>query len=363
MAETGLVGGKLHPHMTGMKLSVLDQSPIRRGHEPAASIRESVALAQACERFGYARYWVSEHHNSGSIAGTAPEILIAAIAARTRTIRVGSAGVMLPHYASLKVAEQFRVLDALTPGRIDLGLGRAPGSDMATAMALNVGVRENAEHFLVHVQEVLALLEGQALATSHPNHAIVAEPRGATTPETWLLGSSAWGAQAAAFLGLPYCFAWFFSDGQGAEEAMHLYRTNFRPSRTLDAPHAAITVFAVAADTEAEAWRENRTRENWRLDLERGMFLPLVPPEDAAARVLTPVEEARIGRMRERAIVGTGEQVVERIDALARSLGADEVAVVTATYGAEPRVRSYELVARAAGLEEGQGSALDPLGS
>ena len=343
-----------------MKLSVLDQSPIRRGQEPAASIRETVALAQACERFGYARYWVSEHHNSGSIAGTAPEILIAAIAARTSTIRVGSAGVMLPHYASLKVAEVFRVLDALAPGRIDLGLGRAPGSDMVTAMALNAQVRENAEHFLVHVQEVLALVHGEPMPNGHPGHPIRAEPRGTTAPETWLLGSSAWGAQAAAFLGLPYCFAWFFGDGQGAEEALHLYHANFRPSRTLAAPHAAITVFAIAAETEAEAWRENRTRENWRLDLERGSYLPLVSPEDAAARVLAPAEEARIGRMRERAIVGTGEQVVERIDALARSLGVAEVAVVTATFSAEVRARSYELVARAAGLEEGRGAALDP---
>lgn len=336
--------------MAVMKLSVLDQSPIRRGQEPAASIRESVALAQACEGFGYHRYWVSEHHNSGSIAGTAPEILIAAIASRTTTIRVGSAGVMLPHYASLKVAEQFRVLDALAPGRIDLGLGRAPGSDMATAMALNMAVRENAEHFLRHVQEVLALVHGEPLPNGHPQHPIVAEPRGATTPETWLLGSSAWGAQAAAFLGLPYCFAWFFSDGEGAEEAMHLYRTNFRPGPFLAAPHAAITVFAMAADTEAEAWRQNRTRENWRIDRDRGFYLPLVSPEEAAARALTPVEESRSARLRERAIVGTGEQVVQRIDALARSLEADEVAVVTATFAADVRVRSYELVAAAAGL-------------
>ena len=333
-----------------MKLSVLDQSPIRKGQEPAASIRESVMLAEACERLGYGRYWVSEHHNSPSIAGTAPEILIAAIAARTRRIRVGSAGVMLPHYAPLKVAEQFRVLEALAPGRIDLGLGRAPGSDMATAMALNERVRENAERFLLHVQEGLALVGGDSVAGNYANHSLTAEPRGPTTPETWMLGSSAWGAQAAAYLGLPYCFAWFFSDGDGAEEAMHLYRSNFRPSRYLAEPHAAIVVSAVAADTEAEAWRLNRTRENWRIDLERGLYLPLVSPEEAAARVMTPAEETRAARMRARAIVGTGDQVVERIEALADELDADEVAVVTATFSAEARVRSYELVAVAAGM-------------
>ncbi len=333
-----------------MKLSVLDQSPIRAGQEPAASIRESVALAQNCERLGYARYWVSEHHNSGSVAGTAPEILIAAIASRTERIRVGSAGVMLPHYAPLKVAEVFRVLEALAPGRIDVGLGRAPGSDMATAAALNPHVRENAERFLLHVQEVQALLAGATLPANNPHHGMVAEPRGATVPEMWLLGSSAWGAQAAAFLGLPYCFAWFFSDGAGAAEAMHLYRTNFRPSAALAAPPAAITVFALAAETEAEAWAENRTRENWRLDLERGAFLPLATPEAAAARVLSPAQEARIGQMRERAIVGTGAQVVEGIDRLARTLEADEVAVVTATHDPAVRRRSYELVAEAAGI-------------
>lgn len=333
-----------------MKLSVLDQSPIRKGAEPAASIRETLSLAEHCERLGYARYWVSEHHNSGSIAGTAPEVLIGAIAARTRTIRVGSAGVMLPHYAPLKVAEQFRVLDALAPGRIDLGLGRAPGSDMATAMALNPQVRENAERFALHVQEVLALVHGESLPESHPHRGLVAQPRGATAPEVWLLGSSAWGAQAAAFLGLPYCFAWFFSDGEGAEQAMALYRQNFRPSRFLERPHAAICVFALAAETEAEAWRQNRTREAWRLDRDRGLYLPLVTPEEAEARVLTPIERAHLEMLRDRALVGTGPQVADAIGRLARSLDADEVAVVTATYDAEVRRRSYELLARAAGL-------------
>ena len=221
---------------------------------------------------------------------------------------------------------------------------------MATAAALNPHVRENAEHFLLHVQEVQALLAGVMLPANNPHHGMVAEPRGATAPEMWLLGSSAWGAQAAAFLGLPYCFAWFFSDGAGAAEALHLYRTHFRPSAALAEPHAAITVFAVAADTEAEAWAENRTRENWRLDLERGVFLPLAAPAAVAARALSPAQEARLGQMRENAMVGTGTQVVERIDRLARSLGVDEVAVVTATFEAEVRRRSYELVAEAAGL-------------
>ncbi len=332
-----------------MQLSVLDQSPSRAGDEPASSIRESIELAILCERLGYARYWVSEHHNSPSLAGTAPEVLIAAIAARTSRIRVGSAGVMRPHYARLKGAEVFRVLDAIAPGRIDLGLGRAPGSDMATALALNPDVRENAEHFATHVQEVMALLDGQALATPYAGMSIVAEPRGATTPATWILGSSSWGAQAAAFLGLPYCFAWFFSDGAGAEEALSIYRERFRPSRHLAAPHAAICVFALAADTADEAWHHHRAREAWRLERDRGRYLPL-SDLGATAEALSPDEASRVAGMRARALVGTGAEVVDKLDRLAASLGADEVALVTATFDPDARRRSYQVIAEAAGL-------------
>ena len=333
-----------------MELSVLDQSPIRQGSPPSASIAETLELASLAETLGYARYWVSEHHNSPSVAGTAPEVLIGAIAARTRRIRVGSAGVMLPHYASLKVAEQFRVLEAIAPGRIDLGLGRAPGSDMATALALNPNARGAAERFGMQVQEVLALLEGRALGTGFEGHQVVAEPRGETMPEGWILGSSDWGAQAAALLGLPYCFAYFFNDGQGAQSALGLYRRLFRPSARLAAPHAAICVFAVAAETEAEAWRLHRSREVWRLERDRGRYLPIVSVEDAARRMSTPAEEATVGSMRERAIVGTGRQVFDRLLALQRALGVDEIALVTSTFDADARRRSYALVAEAAGL-------------
>ncbi len=333
-----------------MKLSVLDQSPIRQGAMPADSIVESLELASLADRLGYARYWVSEHHNSPSVAGTAPEILMAAIAARTTRIRVGSAGVMLPHYASLKVAEQFRVLEAIAPGRIDLGLGRAPGSDMATALALNPNARGQAERFGGQVQEVMALLDGHALGTQFTGHTVTAEPRGQTSPEVWILGSSEWGAQAAALLGLPYCFAYFFSDGLGAEEAIELYRRHFRPGDRLASSHAAICVFAIAAETEAEAWRLNRSREIWRLDRDRGRYLPVVPVEEAQARVLSAAEEASMARLRERAVVGTGAQVVAKLQALQDQLGVDEIAVVCATYDIAARRRSYALIAEAAGL-------------
>ena len=180
---------------------------------------------------GYERYWCAEHHNSDSQAGTAPEILIAAIAATTRRIRVGSAGVMLPHYAALKVAEQFRVLDAIAPGRIDLGLGRAPGSDGRTAYALNPRAETAADQFPADVRDLLAWLSGEKLVEGHPFRDIRAQPAGPTMPEVWILGSSDYGAQVAAYFGLPFCFAHFITDGRGVEQALGVYREGYRPKR------------------------------------------------------------------------------------------------------------------------------------
>jgi len=186
-----------------LRLSVLDQSIATVGRDHGSAIRRTIALAQHCEALGYARFWVSEHHNSGTIVGTAPEILIAAIAATTRTIRVGSAGVMLPHYSPLKVAEQFRVLDAIAPGRIDLGLGRAPGSDGLTAYALHPMANERAERFPSDVHDLMDWLAGAPLRQGHPFSAVRAYPQGETMPEVWILGSSNYGAQVAAHFGLP----------------------------------------------------------------------------------------------------------------------------------------------------------------
>src|SRR5271155_2682118 len=188
-----------------MKWSVLDQSPSSAGSTQDVAIRATIALAQHCDRLGYERYWVSEHHNSASIVGTAPEVLMAAIAATTRRIRVGSAGVMLPHYSALKVAEQFRVLEAIAPGRIDLGVGRAPGSDGLTAHALNPHSNA-AEEFPRQGQELQHWGSGSALPAGHPYRSNAALPTGPTTPEMWILGSSNCGAQLAAHFGLPYAF-------------------------------------------------------------------------------------------------------------------------------------------------------------
>ncbi len=333
-----------------MKLSVLDQSPVSRGSAPADAIGHSLALARHCEALGYARYWVSEHHNSGSIAGSAPEVLMAAIAATTHRIRVGSAGVMLPHYAALKVAEQFRVLEAIAPGRIDLGLGRAPGSDRLTARALNPHASPSADDFPRQIMDLQTWLEGRRLPEGHPYRAIAAQPQGPGSPEMWILGSSDYGAQLAAQLGLPYAYAYFFSDGQGVEQALALYRQLYRPSARFPEPQATICVWALAADTEAEAQRQLMTREHWRVRFEQGLLGPLVAPEEAASYPFNPAETARIAQLRSKALVGTGDQVAERITALAASLGLDHIVVNTWAFDPAVRQHSYALLAQAFNL-------------
>ncbi|WP_159999786.1 LLM class flavin-dependent oxidoreductase [Roseomonas sp. 18066] len=334
-----------------LALSILDQSTIASGRGADAAIRESLALAQYADRLGYARYWLAEHHNSDSHAGSAPEILIAAIAATTQRIRIGSAGVMLPHYAALKVAEQFRVLEAIAPGRIDLGLGRAPGSDGRTAYALNpAAAQAGADRFPAQVQEVLGWL-GEGLPVNHPFAAVRAQPEVPTRPQVWMLGSSEYGAQLAGYLGLPYCFAHFITDGGGAEVALAQYRQSFRalPDR-LDAPHAALAVFALCAETEAEAQRHFSSRALWRLSRDRGIYPPLPTPEEAAAHPYSEAERQKIERMQARAILGTPEVVRARLEALAEELGAQEVAVLTPVHDPAARRDSVRLLAGAFGL-------------
>ena len=333
-----------------MKLSVLDQSTAADGASQHLAIQETLALARHCEALGYHRYWVSEHHNSDSIVGTAPEILMAAIAATTSRIRVGSAGVMLPHYSALKVAEQFRVLEAIAPGRIDLGVGRAPGSDRLTAYALNPYANA-ADEFPRQVQELRAWVSGAPQEDGHPFAAIKAHPLGTTSPELWILGSSDYGAQLAAHFGLPYAFAYFFSEGRGVEEALSLYRRNYRPSARYPLPQATICVWALAADTEAGARHLLKTREFWRVGFEQGLRKPLVTPEFADAYPYSETERATIVALRRRAIVGTGAIVATRLRELASRLDLDELVVVTWTHDPAARHRSYESLAAAFGSD------------
>jgi luciferase family oxidoreductase group 1 len=333
-----------------LKLSVLDQSPAAQEKSQDHAIRESLALARHCDALGYHRYWVSEHHNSASIVGTAPEILMAAIAATTTRIRVGSAGVMLPHYSTLKVAEQFRVLEAIAPGRIDLGLGRAPGSDRLTAMALNPDPHA-AENFPVQVQELGQWLRGEPLPEGHPFREIRAHPQGPTTPQLWILGSSDYGAQVAALFGLPYCYAWFFSDGAGGERAIDLYKRTYRPSARHPEPHCGLCVWALAAETTEQAQYHFTSRALSRINRDKGILEPLEAPDVAAAAPLTAHEQARLKQFRQDSFVGTGPEVAARIQELATRVGVDEMAVVTWTHDEDVRRESYTQLARAFDLK------------
>ena len=327
-----------------MKLSVLDQSGACDGRYEGHALRDTVELAQHCESLGYERFWVSEHHGLPTIVGSAPEVLMAAIAARTTRIRIGSAGVMLPHYAALKVAEQFRVLDALAPGRIDLGVGRAPGGDMRTSMALNPNAMHAADEFPRQVQELQAWTSGRRHAgiSAHPLPAA-----GVAPPEVWILGSSDYGAQLAAQLGLPYAFAYFFMDGQGVEQALDLYRRLYRPSERHPTPQPTICVWALAADTEVDARFHALSRERWRLDRQRGVLGPLRRPDAVAAQGFSIEEQQQVDALRRKALVGTAAQVASGMRALASSLGLSELVVNTWAHDPAVRRHSYGLLAQA----------------
>ena len=329
-----------------MRLSVLDQSIAVAGRPQDLSIRNTVALAQHCEALGYERFWVSEHHNHPTIVGTAPEIVIAAIAATTKSIRIGSAGIMLPHYSAFKVAEVFRVLDALAPGRIDLGLGRAPGSDGRTAFALHPMANERPEHFPSDVRDLIAWLHDEPMVQGHPFAAVKAYPHTDTAPEVWILGSSDYGAQVAALFGLPYCYAWFFSDGAGGERAIELYKRTYRPSARHPTPHCGLCVFALAAPTMEEAQHHLTSRVLSRIRRDRGILGPLLSVEDAA-EALKAEDQARIERIRRDSFAGTGPEVMARIVELKERVGVDEMAVVTWTHSEEARRQSYAELAKA----------------
>jgi luciferase family oxidoreductase group 1 len=338
-----------------MRISVLDQSGVAAGQPPAAAIRDSVRLAMACDRLGYHRYWVSEHHNSEGIAGTAPEVLLGHLAAVTRRIRIGSAGIMLPHYAPLKVAEQFRVLEALAPGRIDLGMGRGPGADRHTSYALKPAALDNplamatADSFPQDVADVIAWTRGAPLAADHPFAGIRAQPSGDSAPQHWIVGSTAYTARLASQLGLPYCFAHFFNDGDDADAALGLYRESFRPSLEARAL-PAICVWAAAAPTSGQAEALFMPYALWRARRQPGRTAPFPAPGQFAATCLSAQERATIDRLRERVVFGTPDDVASRLAALAGAFGVNELVVITNTCDPADRQRSYELIAQAMDL-------------
>jgi luciferase family oxidoreductase group 1 len=334
-----------------MRVSVLDQSIIAEGQAPRDAVRGTLAMAEACEALGYFRFWVSEHHNNREIAGSAPEVLLGAIAARTTRMRIGSAGVMLPHYAPLKIAEQFSVLESLAPGRVDLGLGRGPGADRQASYALKPGSLDNPfamssmDNFANDVGDVIAWSSGTALDPEHPFAGVVAQPSGPTAPEHWIVGSSPYTAHLAAHYGLPYCFAHFFHDGEGAEEALSIYRAEFQPSARLAKPHAAICVWAVAAPTmtEAEELFADYALVRLRRDRVRAEGQGGVTDFPAA-------ESAAVDKLRSRSFFGTADKTAARLTSLCGKLEAEELVIVTTTNDPADRLRSYELFATAFGL-------------
>ncbi|MBL8779327.1 MAG: LLM class flavin-dependent oxidoreductase [Alphaproteobacteria bacterium] len=338
-----------------MKISVLDQSPIRKGGTAADAVRETIELAKITERLGYSRYWLAEHHNTTSFAGSTPEVLIARVAAETSRIRVGSGGIMLPHYSPLKVAENFRMLETMYPGRVDLGIGRAPGSDGRTAIALqagpqawDVGVFPQQAELLRHYLE-----ESAGLAAWPDNHAyrqIHASPRGPGMPEMWMLASSVNGAVYAAELGLPLSFAHFISPDGGGPDAAAVYRERFKPHREGDKPRVSVAVFAIAADTDAETERLALTRNLWVMQLLRNQAGPFPSPAEAAAYPFTEADRVQIRAISARGVTGTPDKVKAGLEKLVAAYGADELVVLSITYEFAARVRSYELIAEAFGL-------------
>lgn len=329
-------------------LSVLDQSPIRQGSNAATALQESIELARLTDRLGYYRYWVAEHHASDALAGCSPEVLLGRLGAETSHIRIGSGGVMLPHYSPYKVAENFKILQTLYPDRVDLGIGRAPGTDPFTAAAIRYGSRVGPEHFPNMVLDLQALLNDCDPVTQGMANAR-AFPQTATPPQLWMLGSSEDSADLAAVNGLPYNFAWFINPTI-RPDIFDLYRDNFRPSANLDAPHSALTVFCICADTEAEAERLARSRDLWFLRLLRGNPGPVPTVEEATDYPYSPGELQALKENRGRRVIGTPEQVCQQLENFVERFQLDELMLVSITHDPAARRHSYELLAEAWGL-------------
>ena len=331
-----------------IKLSVLDQSPVRAGFTYADAVAETLELAQLADRLGYTRYWVAEHHSTEGLAGSSPEVLVARIAGVTEEIKVGSGGVMLSHYSPLKVAENFGLLETMYPGRIDLGIGRAPGSDQLTAQALAYGSPIGAEYFPAKVRD-LTLFLTDTLPDDHPLRGIHASPIPDRPPEVWLLGSSDQSATLAAHFGLPFSFAQFISP-QGGAWVTNAYREAFKPSAMLSEPKCSLGVFVICAETADEAEHHAKSRDLWRLWLEQGDLRPVPPVEDDAAHELTDDEEARVKANRQRHIIGTPEMVEQCLAEMAEEYAVEEFVVNTIVHDPGARLRSYELLADVFGL-------------
>jgi len=330
-------------------LSVLDLSVVTSGTKPAAALRNSIDLARHADALGFTRYWLAEHHNLASVASPAPDLMIGQIAAVTKNIRVGSGGVMLPNHAPLVVAERFKMLEALFPGRIDLGLGRAPGTDGATAYALRSRLdRREGDDFLERLHE-LTLWETRNFPPNHPFNKVVAMPDDTPLPPIWLLGSSDYSSELAAQVGMGYAFAHHFASYDGVA-AMTSYRAHFKQTGWRETPYAILAVAAVAAETDAEAERLAASMDLNRLLRDRGQYIPLPSIEEAQAYPYTDADRAAIARNRSRLFVGSPTTLVQKLEPMIAACQADELMIVSAIYDHDARKKSYSLIADAFGL-------------
>jgi luciferase family oxidoreductase group 1 len=333
-----------------IRLGVLDQVYVSEGRTAYDALRESTRLAQAAESLGYSRFWVSEHHGMRAIAFSSPEVLIAHLAAATASIRVGSGGIMLPHYSAYKVAENFRLLEALHPGRIDLGLGRAPGGMPLATRALQEDKIIDINKYPQQVLDVIGYLY-DAMPEGHPFATLLAAPDIPTAPEVWLLGSSGESARYAAVLGTPYAFAEFFAT-PGGVEAIAYYRRHFQPNPVLaSGPRAMIATIAICAETEEEADRLAKSSDLLFLGIRTGREFPHLPSVKTATEYpYTAFELETVRQIRRRRVVGTPDQVKEKLLRLAAEYDVDEMLINSPIHDEQARIRSYRLIAEAFGL-------------
>ena len=319
-------------------LSVLDLSPIVEGGDASDSLRNSLDLAQHVEKWGFKRYWVAEHHGMAGIASAATSVVIGHIAAGTSTMRVGAGGIMLPNHSPLVIAEQFGTLEALFPGRIDLGLGRAPGTDQITAQALRRDLNSSSERFPQDVMELIAYL-----APPQPGQRVRAVPGAGAKVPVWILGSSLFGAQLAAELGLPYSFASHFAPGQMLD-AINIYRYRFKPSPYLDKPYVMLGFSVFAADFEEDAQLLASSWQQAMIALRTGRPGKLPPPVAGFLQSLNPAQRSIVQDSITCAAIGNPEQVREQLDAFIRQTGADELIITSQSYHHVARLRSYEIL-------------------
>ncbi|OLL30027.1 luciferase [Burkholderia sp. SRS-W-2-2016] len=326
-------------------LSVLDQTPVIAGHSVADAIAATVELAQLADDLGYTRYWCAEHHGLRGLSNPCPEVMLARLGSVTKRIRLGSGGVMLPYYSPFKVAEQFMMLEALFPNRVDLGVGRAPGGDMRTAQAVAAGTYNRGEIFPQQVTELLGLLHGK-LSDDHLAQGVLLQPQIDTRPQLWMLGSSEFGGLLAAQLGIRFAFAHFINAHFGKPVAL-AYRERFQAGPEAAQPYLAAAVFVICADTEQEAADLEKAVDLRRVQMAYGLNEPIPSIEQGIAQEYGEREQLVIDREKPRSIVGTPEQVTERLKDLQEQFQADELMVLTVAGSYRARLRSYELLAEA----------------